>query len=375
MRVLVLGGTGAMGMHLVQLLSDKGVETVVTSRSHRSSAGNIRFLCGDAHDIEFVRILLAERWDAIVDFMVYSTSSFHARLDLLLGNTAQYFFLSSSRVYAGSKTPITEKSSRLLDVSDDEVFLATDEYSLAKSKQEDLLKQSGRKNWTIIRPYITYGENRLQLGVLEKEEWLYRALKGRVIVFSSDILPNLTTMTYGHDVAKGIAALIGNSSAFSEAFHITAEKPITWEDVLEIYLDVLEKHLGHRPQILLRDLGSFLKCKPAKYQIIYDRLYDRVFDSSHIYRYVDKNEFVQVDEGLRVCLERFLENPRFKQIDWMLEAEKDRQAKEHTSLKEIPSGSKKLAYLLSRYFGLSGLVILLKRFRHNLLKALVCFRR
>jgi hypothetical protein len=111
--------------------------------------------------------------------MIYTTQSFKERVNFLLDATSQYVFFSSSRVYADSEIPITEDSSRLLDVSQDKKFLSTDEYSLAKARQENILRKSKRKNWTIIRPYITYSENRLQLGILEKEEWLYRALQGR----------------------------------------------------------------------------------------------------------------------------------------------------------------------------------------------------
>ena len=59
---------------------------------------------------------------------------------------------------------ITEESERLLDTSIDQDFLSTDEYSLTKARQEDILQSSKQKNWTIIRPYITYGTSRLQLG-------------------------------------------------------------------------------------------------------------------------------------------------------------------------------------------------------------------
>lgn len=43
MKVLVLGGTGAMGVHLVHLLKEKGHEIIVTSRSAQNSTGNIIF--------------------------------------------------------------------------------------------------------------------------------------------------------------------------------------------------------------------------------------------------------------------------------------------------------------------------------------------
>lgn len=51
----------------------------------------------------------------------------------------------------------------------DEDYIKTDEYALQKARQENILLGSKYKNWTIIRPYITYNKERLQLGVLEKK--------------------------------------------------------------------------------------------------------------------------------------------------------------------------------------------------------------
>ena len=146
--------------------------------------------------------------------------------------------------------PITEETPRLLDVSTDEAYLKTDEYGLAKARQEDLLRDSGRKNWTVIRPSITFSEGRLQLGVLEKEAWLYRALHGRSIVFSEDIANKVTTMTYGWDVAKGIESIVSNPKALGEIFHITSKESFKWHEILTLYLNVLEQNLGKRPQVV-----------------------------------------------------------------------------------------------------------------------------
>ena len=142
--------------------------------------------------------------------------------------------MSSARVYAGSSEPIVETSPRLLDTVNDEVYLRTDEYALAKAREENLLSQSGKTNWVIVRPYITYSEIRLQLGVLEKEQWLYRAMNGRKIVFPKDIAEKMTTLTYGYDVACGIAAVAGKPAANGRAFHVTAAEAIRWSDVLGI---------------------------------------------------------------------------------------------------------------------------------------------
>lgn len=173
--------------------------------------------------------------------MSYSTAQFSKRYEAILSSTDQYIFLSSARVYAQSDKPLTEGSPRLLDVCHDADYLITDEYALAKARQEDLLRNSGKNNWTIIRPYITYSEYRLQLSCLEKESWLYRALHGRTIVISNDLLSRKTTFTYGEDVASGIVSVIGNCESLGKSYHITNNEAHTWEEILSIYLTAIEK--------------------------------------------------------------------------------------------------------------------------------------
>lgn len=124
-----------------------------------------------------------ERYNAIVDFMVYSTIKFLDRIDFILNNCTHYIFLSTARVCANSKKPLKEYNHRLLDVSQDKQHLATYEYALCKAIQENILKSHARTNYTIICPYITFSEIRLQLGVYEKESWLYRAMQKKSIIF------------------------------------------------------------------------------------------------------------------------------------------------------------------------------------------------
>ena len=349
-KILVLGGTGAMGRHLVELLADRGDKVTVTTRSSRKSTSNIEYIQGNARDESFLYPLLDRQWDAVIDFMIYTTPTFKQRIDKLLASTAQYIFLSSARVYADSQTPIVEATTpRLLDSSNDSAFLATDEYSLAKDRQENVLEQSGQKNWTIIRPYITYSEQRLQLGILEKESWLYRATKGRTIVFSSDIAHKLTTLTYGYDVAEAMAALIGEKEALAEAYHITQGKAYHWHNILDIYLNILEKKLGKRPQVLMLDMEKFSRCKQAEYQIKYDRLFNRAFDNTKISEFVDLEGFEQLEQGLTQCLNAFLLAPDFLPVDWRSEAIMDRYSGELANIKEF-TGWKQLAkYLLYRF--------------------------
>lgn len=87
---------------------------------------------------------------------------------------------------------------------------------------------SGSNNWTIIRLYFTYNDQRLQLGVYEKENWLYRVLCGRTIVMSADIADGTTLLAYGLDVATVVENLIGNEEGFGQVFYIVYQETTIW---------------------------------------------------------------------------------------------------------------------------------------------------
>jgi nucleoside-diphosphate-sugar epimerase len=349
MRILLLGGTGAMGIHLSKIISDRGDNIVITSRSSKESTKQIEYREGDAKDLDFLNNILEEKWDTIVDFMVYSQVDFKERIEKLLSRTSQYIFLSSSRVYDNSKEFITEDTTKLVDTTTDKEYLQTDEYALSKARQEDILKSSNKQNWTIIRPYITYSEIRLQLGTLEKENWLYRAIHGRTIIFSEDIKNHFTTLTYGLDVSTAMSKFIGNSSCLGESYHITNDTSYKWDDLLNVYLDVLEEKLGSRPKVLYQNLSDYSSWNPGKYQIIYDRLFDRKFDNTKINQFMDTSDFIDARKGIEQCLKSFLENPKFSAISWRQEAIKDKITKEATPLSELTGLKSKIKYVLFRY--------------------------
>lgn len=349
MRVLIFGGTGAMGMHLSRLLAFQNVNVSVTTRQTWTEAHGIRYVTGDAKNDDFLKEILNQQWDCIVDFMAYSTETFRKRLPILLNSTNQYVFLSSARVYANSDKPLTESSPRLLDSCNDLKYLDTDEYALAKARQENLLFESKNKNWTIIRPYITYATERLQLGVLEKEAWLYRSLHNRTVLFSKRLSNKVTTMTDGLDVAKAIAALVANERAFGEVYHITCNYAKTWHEILSIYDTALFNLSGLKLKIKYVELDTFITSHSGKYQILYDRLFDRVFDNSKINSIYPIESFVSPETGLLKYLKDFVQNPRFLTLDSKSEGIKDRLTGEFTNLTSFKTSRDKLRYLYYRF--------------------------
>lgn len=299
-----------------------GGRCVVTTRKHIDNYGNVEYIQGNAQDDSFLLPLLrSRRWTAIVDFMAYNTAEFAKRYPVLLDNTDQLVYLSSSRVYAESTSPITEESPRLLDVCEDKTYTSTDEYALAKARQENMLRSSGKRNCTIIRPYITFSQYRLQLSSLEKEYWLKRVLDGKTIVFSKDLAGKTTTFTYGEDVARGIAAIIGRKEALGEAFHITANQSYKWSELLEVYLNAIEEKTGTRPKVLLtyrwQDYYG-----GGRWQVKYDRLFNRVFDNSKINKFIDTSTFSDTKQALSHCVKSFIESPKTLYINCQSEAKK-----------------------------------------------------
>ena len=355
MKILMLGGTGVMGTYLAELFNGAGICTYITSRQQRSSYGSIHYIKGNAMDDRFLETLFSneEQWDAVLDFMSYKTEQFKNRLDCLLGLTKQYIFISTARVYGNEEHPIRESSPRLLDCSKDRVFLKTDEYSLTKARQENLLLNSGRTNYTIIRPCITYGNHRIQLGVYEKEEWLYRALHGRTIVFCDDIAQRTTTMTSGKDVARTIYKMVGNEKALGDIIHITCNHHRKWSDIIKIYDDALTKITGHGIKVKMVPLEKFLSCRNSslRYQVVYDRVYDRDYDVKHLSSYIDVSSFVSPEEGLYRCLRNFCKDISFKNINWKSEAIKDRITSEHSNISEIRGLKNKFLYIRTRLIG------------------------
>lgn len=353
MDILILGGTGAMGIPLVKLLSQKNdVNVYVTTRSKRDNSGNVTYLQGNAKEERFLGEILQRDYDAIVDFMVYNTQEFKDRLDILLNRTKQYFFFSSSRCYADSKLPIREDNPRLVDTCDDPTYLKLDEYGMAKGREENLLMASGKKNWTIIRPYITYNSYRLQLGVYEKEDWLRRALEGRTIIFPKDIAEKRTSLTYGNDVAGVLVELIGNKKAYGEVFHITTEENHTWKEILKFYCKKIEEKTGIMPKVKFVEDSTELQKVWNPWQIKYDRLFNRVFDNSKIESVGVHYEYKPTFEGLGECLDEFLENPKWIGRHIRYEAYCDKESGEKTPLKSILGKKDKLKYLVCRYLKL-----------------------
>ncbi len=301
-KILVLGGTGAMGTYLVPLLASQGHQVHVVALEEKSSfSADVHYERADALDDNYLASLLQSGFDAIVDFLIYKTDHFARRLGLLLDHTDHYIYLSSYRVYDKGDGLINETSAQLLDSSADAHFLKTEDYALIKARQEDLLESSGYRNWTIVRPAITYSKRRFQLVTLEADLVVGRSRQKKALVLPQAALTVQGTMTWAGDVAKMLAGLLFKDAALGQAFVVATAEHHSWQEIAEIYRRQIGlSYVAASTMDFLAILGAPDLRSPQSYQLHYDRLFDRRIDNSKILRItgLKQSDLMPLAEGL-----------------------------------------------------------------------------
>ncbi len=279
MKILFIGGTGIISSACSELALQRGHELFLLNRgrSVRPAPPGAKILTGDIRDPASARAALAgHSFDAVVDWIVYTPDQVEADLELLRGRTGQYVFISSASAYQTppAALPVTEST-----VLDNPVWL----YSRNKIACEERLVQAYRQEKfpiTIVRPSHTYDRTLVPL----PGGWtnLERLRRGKPVIVHGDGT-SLWTLTHHTDFAKGFTGLLGNSHAIGEAFHITSDEWLSWNQVCELLARAagLEPRIVHVPSDLINaydpDWGDGL---------LGDKACSMVFDNSKIKRLV-----------------------------------------------------------------------------------------
>lgn len=306
-RVLMLGGTGAIGQSILSIIgNDTNYSIFVTSRQERqSSYKNVKYICGNANDINFINTFEDNSFDVLIDFMNYRNEVLEKNISKLLKIANQYVFLSSARVYDNSQKVIDENCTLLLNTTNDIEFKNSGTYAVKKAFQEMFVQRHGGHKVTIIRPYKTYSSERIQLGEYEIEHWLVRLVNGKPIVVNNEILTKYTSLTDGKDVAMGIISLIGNKSAFGEIYQIVTDECMTWNEILKLYVSELNAY-SINPIIYLADNTEEIdKLFESGYQMPYDIKYDRRFNSKKISK-IQNITYRKMREGLTSAISKYI---------------------------------------------------------------------
>ncbi len=302
-RVLVLGASGAMARYMIPFLAENGCQVDgIALDKVESSNPHVKYYQGNAKELPMLREFLSHHYDAIVDFLTYTTSEIPFYLPQLLDHTDHYIFLSSGRVYDNLEKPVKETSPRLIDSSKDALLLNSDDYCIYKARGENLLFSRPRKNWTIVRPATTYSYLRYQLVTLEAANTVGRAFAGKKVVVPIQAKDKPATLSWGGDAGRMIGKLLFCEAALGEAYNINSAENHTWGEIADYYRDICDL------QAVWVDKEDYLKIlNPDPYrmgprwQLEYARLFDREVDNSKVLAVtgMKQSDMMPLYEGLK----------------------------------------------------------------------------
>ncbi|MBM3125138.1 MAG: SDR family oxidoreductase [Chloroflexi bacterium] len=315
MKLLFVGGTGLISSACSELAVEQGHELYLLNRAQSSSYSAPRgskVMRGDvsADRTPLFDLLSSHKFDAVVDFIAFEPADIERDIALFRGRTEQFVFISSASAY--QKPP-----ARYLITEQTPLENPYWEYSRNKINCENMLMRAQGEGFpvTIIRPSLTYGPSQIPLAVSSwRHPWtvIDRMLRGQKVIVPGDGT-SLWVLTWNVDFAHGLLGLLGNPHAIGEAFHITSEEVLTWNQIyLEVYRALnLEPNLMHIPSDLIARFDDH-----ALGSLIGDKSNSVVFDNSKIRRFVpDFKCKVGWAEGLRKALAWFDADDSRKSID------------------------------------------------------------
>ncbi|MBS1725692.1 MAG: SDR family oxidoreductase [Armatimonadetes bacterium] len=230
MKVLFIGGTGIISSGCAPLALDRGIDLYFLNRgkSTRDTPEDAKQIFGDVRDPKSMEEALANMtFDVVVNWIAFTPDHIRQDIEMFAGKVGQYVFISSASAYQTppSTLPVTEST-----ILDNPFW----EYSRNKIACEEMLVEAYRKMkfpMTIVRPSHTYDQRLLPFD----HGWTVvdRMRKGKPVVVHGDGT-SLWVLTHHKDFAKGFVPLLGNSHAIGEAYHITSDELLNWNQIYDI---------------------------------------------------------------------------------------------------------------------------------------------
>jgi nucleoside-diphosphate-sugar epimerase len=310
MRVLFIGGTGIISSGCVQLAVERGLELYVLNRgatTRRPLPDGVTVLRGDIRDAGSAKAALGDlEFDAVVDWVAFTTEHVALDIELFRGRAGQYVFISSASAY---QTP----PARLPILESTPLRNPHWQYSRDKIACEDLLVKAYRDEGfpaTIVRPSHTYDRTLVPFDggwtVIE------RMRQGKEIVVHGDGT-SLWTLTHHRDFAKGFVPLLGHPRTVGDVFHITSDDVLTWDQIAE----TLAAAAGATARIVHVPSDAIAAADPVwGAGMLGDKAHSLVFDNSKLRGVVpDFVATIPFEQGAREIVAWHDEDPARRQVN------------------------------------------------------------
>ena len=318
MKALFIGGTGIISSACAELALQRGIELYLLNRgqSQRPAVKGAMLLNGDIRQPDSAHAALGEHdFDVVVDWVAFTPEHVQADLDLFRHRTEQYIFISSASAYQKPPNflPITESTPL------HNPFWG---YSRDKAACEALLMDAYRLEGfpvTVVRPSHTY--DRRLLPFHDGYTTVARMRAGKKVIVHGDGT-SLWTLTHHKDFAVGFTGLLGNPQALGEAFHITSDEWLSWNQVYEIVARAagVAPHLVHVPSELIAAFDPIWGDS-----LLGDKAHSTIFDNSKIRRLVPEfRPSIPFAQGAREIIAWYDADPARQVVDAYCDALHDR---------------------------------------------------
>ncbi|WP_454050066.1 SDR family oxidoreductase [Cellulomonas sp. Marseille-Q8402] len=317
-RILVIGGTGVISSASTRLAVERGLDVTVLNRgssSTRPLPDGVEVVQADVRDPATVRAALGDReFDAVVDWVAFTPEHVATDVELFAGRTGQYVFISSASAYQTppERLPVTESTPLRNPFW---------QYSRDKIACEDLLVRAYRDSGfpaTVVRPSHTYDRTLVPLD----GGWtaVERMRQGREVVVHGDGT-SLWTLTHHEDFARGFVPLLGDPRAVGEAFHITSDDVLTWNQVVR----ALGAAAGVEPRVVHVPSDAVAAVDPEwGAGLLGDKAHSMVFDTTKLRRLVpDFATTIRFEQGAREIVAWHDADPARRQVDARMDAVMD----------------------------------------------------
>jgi nucleoside-diphosphate-sugar epimerase len=311
MKTLFIGGTGKISTAVSQQAITKGFELYCLNRGlQEKNPPGSHSLTVDINKPDDVRAALGNlQFDAVVDWIAFTPEHIERDLALFKGRTRQFVFISSASVY--QKPP-----ARYLITESTPLQNPFWDYSQNKIACEELLMRAYREDnfpVTIVRPSYTYNHYfPVAVGGFGCYTLADRLKKGKPVIVHGDGT-SLWVMTHAEDFGHGFLGLLGNPQAIGEAFHITSDEVLTWD---EIYRTIAEA-LGVKANIVHVPSDFIVRVAPQLTGNLFgDKSWSTVFDNTKIKSLVPGfKAVIPFSEGIRRAAKWFDADEKRKWLD------------------------------------------------------------
>lgn len=157
LKILVLGGTGFLGPHLVESMQRRGHTPTLFNRgkTRPSLFPDVEKLRGDRDGD--LRALQGRSWDAVIDTSGYVPRVVRASAELLAPQVRQYVFVSSISVYADTTRPGIDETHAVATMPDPSSEDVLPFYGALKALCEQAVEAALPGRTTNIRPGLIVG--------------------------------------------------------------------------------------------------------------------------------------------------------------------------------------------------------------------------